>query len=159
MSFEEGTSASASSTPLYVVDASVAVKWVLRDEPDTHLADRLLGDFREGRVRLVAPAHLRYEVPSAIRNAVRARRLSSVAGRVALDNFLSWSIPTVDDDALIEAGYERAVRVNCSLYDGCYVALAELLRAPLVYADLRLRHALGSTFPLGLWLDDYVPHE
>lgn len=157
MSYEVETIVSASNVPLYVVDASVAVKWVLQDEPDTHLAERFLGDFREGRVGLVAPSHVRFEVPSAVRNAVRARRLTAFQGRVAIDNFLSWSVPTVDDDSLIEAGYERAVRTNCSLYDGCYVALAESIPTPLVYADLRLRNALGSTFPLGLWLDDYVP--
>lgn len=157
MSFAVETSGSASNLPLFVVDASVAVKWVLLDEPDTQLAERLLEDFREGRVGLVAPVHLRFEVPSAVRNAVRAHRLTAIEGQVAVDRFLSASIPTVDDDPLIEAGYELAVRVNCSLYDGCCVALAELLRVPLVHADLRLRNALGTTFPLGLWLDDYVP--
>lgn len=107
---------------------------------------------------MIAPAHLRYEVSSSVLNAVRARRLTDHDGRAAISDFLSWGIRIIDDDALIEAGYEQAARVDCSLYDGCYVALAELLRAPLVYADLRLRNALGTTFPLGLWLDDYVSH-
>ena len=50
---------STSNRPIYVVDASVAVKWLLRDEPDTHFADLLLTDFRDGRIELLA--HLRSE--------------------------------------------------------------------------------------------------
>lgn len=158
MSSAVETSDSVREVPLYVVDASVAVKWLLRDEPGTYPADHLLADSREGRINLFAPAHLRYEVASSIRNAVRAKRLTHDDGRADISDFFSWGIRTVDADALIEAGYDQAVRVNCSLYDGCYVALAELLHAPLVYADLRLRNALGTTFRFGLWLDDYVSH-
>lgn len=150
---------STSSVPLYVVDASVAVKWVLRDEPDTQPADALLADFREGRVQLVAPVHLCYEVPSAVCNAVRSRRLSSIEGRVAVDDFLSWKVPTVDDSELIAAGYDQALRFGCSLYDGTYLALAEQVSGILVHADLRLRNGLGTSFPRALWLSDYLPYD
>ena len=53
--------------PRYVVDASVVVKWHLRDERDGDAADYVLDQFREGRTRLVAPVHIRDEVSSAIR--------------------------------------------------------------------------------------------
>ena len=149
---------STSSLPRYVVDASVATKWLLRDEPDTDLADLLLEDSREGRIDLLAPAQLRYEVSSAVRNAVRARRLTRADGRGAIADFLSWSVRTVDDDALVLAGFDRALRFSCSFYDGLYVAPAEIADCSLVLADLRLRNALGSRFPRALWLDGYVPH-
>lgn len=158
MSSAVETSGSASDRQLYVVDASVASKWLLRDEPGTSGADLVLADAREGRVDLIAPAHLRYEVVSAVRNAVRANRVEPGDARAAIADFLSWGIAVVDDGALIEAGYEQAMRVNCSLYDGCYVALAELLDVTLIYADRRLRNALGPTFHRGIWLDDYASH-
>ena len=148
---------STSSLPRYVVDASVATKWLLRDEPDTDLADLLLEDSREGRIDLLAPAQLRYEVSSAVRNAVRARRLTPADGRGAIADFLSWSVRTIDDDALLQAGFDQALRFRCSFYDGVYVALAEIADCSLVFADLRLRNALGSQFPRGIWLSDYVP--
>lgn len=148
---------STSSVPLYVVDASVAAKWLLPDEPDAELAVVVLADFREGRTALIAPNHLRYEVPSAVRAAYRTRRLTLPASRTAISQFLFWQVPTVDDASLIEAGYEQALRFGCSFYDGVYLALAESLDCPLVFADLRLRNALGANFPRALWLTDYVP--
>lgn len=157
MSFAVEMNDSTRERPLYVVDASVAVKWHLQDEQDTEYAAALLADFRERKVDLLAPAHLRSEVPSAIRNAVRARRLTPTQGGAAIAAFLGWNVATVDSDALIEAGYDQAVRFGCSFYDGLYLALAERLGCPLVYADQRLRNALGTDFPLALWLTDYVP--
>ncbi len=144
--------------PRYVVDASVVVKWHLRDEQDVNAADFVLDDFQEGRTRLVAPVHIRYEVPSAIRNAVRMGRETSSRGRLEIAGFLALSIPVFDDDSLIAAGYDQADRFGCSFYDGVYLALAEGVGSPLVHADRRLRNTLGARFPLALWLGDYIPH-
>ena len=149
---------STSSVPLYVVDASVAVKWQLRDEPDADLALAVLADFRDGHTQFVAPAQLRYEVASAIRNALRMNRLTIADGRTAISEFLAWGIPVVDDDALIGAAYLEAVRFGCSFYDGLYLALANRLGSPFVFADNHLRNALGTQFLQALWLTDYVPH-
>ena len=148
---------STSNVPLYVIDASVAVKWHLPDEQDGDAAVAILADFREGRTALVAPGHFRYEVPSAIRNALRTDRLTPSEGRGAIAAFFVVQVPTVDDNALIEAGYDQALRFGCSLYDGLYLALAENLGCPLVHADKRLRNTLGTRFPRVLWLGDYAP--
>jgi predicted nucleic acid-binding protein len=150
-------SASASSRSRFVVDASVAVKWHLPDEPDVEPAAAVLADYREGRVALIAPSQLRYEVPSAIRNAVRTNRVTPSEGRSAITNFLAWRVPTVADDEMIEAGYGHSLRFNCSLYDGLYVALASILDCPLIHADQRLANALGPGFPGAIWLGDYLP--
>jgi predicted nucleic acid-binding protein len=145
------------SLPVYVVDASVAVKWHLRDEQDADIAVRVLADFRDGRSFLLAPDHIRYEVPSAIRNAIRTGRMTAEQGRAAITDFHGWQIPTVSDDALIRAGYEQALLFGCSLYDGLYLALAEIVACPLIYADNHLRNALGTKFRRALWLGDYRP--
>ena len=65
-------------------------------------------------------------------------------------------MPTVDDNALVEAGYDQALRFGCSFYDGLYLALAEIVSRPLIHSDNRLRNALGDQFRYALWLGDYV---
>ena len=60
---------------------------------------------------------------------------------------------------LIEAGYDQAVRFGCSFYDGLYLALAETLDCPFVFADQRLRNGLGTSFPRALWLSDHLPYD
>ena len=141
--------------PRFVVDASVVAKWHLKDEQYIEQADALLVGFREGRLSLLAPDQIRYEVASAVRGALRTNRLGSRDGRTAIADFLAWHIPTVRSDSLILAAYDQAIRFDCSLYDGLYVALAEMARCPLVYADHRLRNALRNRFPLALWIEDY----
>ena len=141
----------------FVVDASVAAKWFLRDEPGSQSAEMLLADFRENRIQLLAPVHLHVEVSSAIRNAVRTGRLSVDDAREAIEVFMAWQIETVGGPEPILAGFDRAVRFGGSLYDGIYLALAEAVASPLVHADARLRNALGDRFPLAIWLADYVP--
>lgn len=156
MNFAAATIGSTSSVPRFVVDASVAVKWSLRDETDSDVADRVLDDFQQGLTTLIAPNQIRYEVPSAIRNGVRGGRGTAQTGKLAITTFLALAISTVDDNSLIEAGYDWALRAGCSLYDGLYVALAESLDCPLIHADRRLRNALGRGFPHAIWLNDYV---
>lgn len=146
-----------SSFPRYNVDASVAVKWHLRDEVDTNHTNLLLEEFSRGRVHLLAPDHIRYEVPSAIRNASRRSRLTVDQGRAMIEEFLDWRLTTVGSDDIIVDAYRQAFHYGCSLYDGLYVALAERARCPLNYADARLRNALGDRFEYGLWFTDYVP--
>jgi predicted nucleic acid-binding protein len=138
-----------------VVDASIATKWYLRDEADIEAADRVLDDLQSGQTLLIAPNQIRYEVASAVRNALRTGRETPSRGRRAIAGFLALPISTVDTDLLIEAGYDFAVRFGCSLYDGLYLALAELTGAPFVHADRRLRNTIGTSFPLAVWVDNY----
>src|SRR5438874_11637172 len=89
-----------------VVDASVVVKWHLRDEEFVDLALRVLQDYQDGRIDLLAPDHVRYEVPNAIRVAVSRSRLSFVEGTGAVNDFLNWRIPTINDERLIRRSWE-----------------------------------------------------
>jgi predicted nucleic acid-binding protein len=139
-----------------VIDASVVTKWHLRDERHVDLADEILLAFQEGRIDLIAPDHLRYEVPSAIRKAVRTGRLTIDQARTAISDFLSWRLPTVGDEGLILAAYDQTVRFGCSFYDGLYLALSDAIDRPLVHADDRLRNALGDRFPRAVWIENWA---
>ena len=59
-----------------VIDASVALKWRLRDEEATGEADALLDDFLAGNLVLLTPTLFDYEIANALRTAVIRQRLS-----------------------------------------------------------------------------------
>ncbi len=84
-------------SPQLVVDASVAVAELLRsqDEPYTDIARQVFTHFHEGRIRLIAPEHIRIEVGHALLRAVRRRRISAQQGANALDLFYVWELETV----------------------------------------------------------------
>jgi len=142
-------------TRAYVVDASVAAKWYLRDEPFTREALAVYKQFIDGEVALLAPEQIHYEVPNAITVATWTSppRLTYEEGRTAIDEFLSLGLTTFTDSELIAAAYPLTWRYRCAYYDAIYVALAERTGYPLVTADARLYRRIMA-LPLALWLGD-----
>lgn len=147
----------AATADLWVVDASVATKWHLPDEPDADRAHALLTRFLRGQLRLVAPQHIRSEVPSAITVATRGRqaRLARAHGDAAIDEFLAVALPTVEDDQLVRAAYAVAHEYGCAFYDGLYFALAQRLGVRFILADDRF-YRLIRHLPFVVWLGDYT---
>jgi predicted nucleic acid-binding protein len=135
-----------------VVDASVAVKWVLPDpaiESDADRAAALLNAFRENRLELIQPPHWLAEVAAVI------SRLRPEVADEAVDLLDALEL-AVEADAEI---YKRASRIarqfDHHLFDTLYHALALERDAVLVTADdryLRKAGALGGIVSLGDWI-------
>ena len=121
-----------------VVDASVAVKWVV-DEPDSAAAAGLLGG-----TLLHAPAHWLAEAANVV--WWRAQRGEfdgeDAAERVAV--LARAPVRSHDLPALLPRAFALALAHRVTVYDSLYVALAERLGVKLVTADLRLIAALGG---------------
>lgn len=116
---------------LVVVDASVAVKWVIR-EPDSYAALELVA-----RHRLAAPELLAIECTNAIWLQARKRRLTPVEARGALVDLLAVAIDFTPDHLLAPAAMSLAVDLDHPAYDCAYLALAIDRAAPVVTADRR----------------------
>lgn len=147
---------STNNPPRYIVDASVAVKWYLRDEEHVNEAEAMLTAFTEDRIALLAPDHIRYEIVNAIRNGLRRQRLDSRVGRMAVTDFLLLGIPTVGENAVLVSAYDYALHFDCALYDALYLVLADRAQCPFVHADRRLRNTLAGRFQRELWIEDYL---
>jgi len=118
-----------------VVDASVAVKWLIPEE-HSYLALKLLKNFSEGAVELHAPLLLKYEVYNALRTYVsrniitveNAYKLSSIFSQVELNyHEASWEF--------LQASLKQALEYNITVYDATYITLARELDAALITAD------------------------
>jgi len=120
----------------YVLDASVAVKWFV-DEEASDRARLLRNGFLAGKSEIAAPDLLKYEVATALRWHPVAHIDSASLARalVALDDYQFLISPSRDAwGKAIELSYSAAI----SPYDGIYLALAQVLRSPLVTADKEL---------------------
>ncbi|HVA20003.1 MAG TPA: type II toxin-antitoxin system VapC family toxin [Solirubrobacteraceae bacterium] len=139
-----------------VVDASVAAKWPLIDEPDADQAARLLLAFTENRVALLAPRQIRHEVPSSITVATLGAqpRLSVADGEAAIQEFLGLDLLLTDDAYLAVSAYYLVHQLRIAYYDALYVALSQRHTIPFVTADnklyTRVRH-----LPAMLWLGNW----
>lgn len=126
-----------------VVDASVAVKWLI-PEPGEMAAKELLATRRE----LVAPALIRLEVAAAVLRAYREARLSEADAR---DTLGRWQrildaafVRLIPDDALFSLAVEISVRVRHALPDCLYYAAAQSTRMTLVTSDRAMYGRAGN---------------
>jgi predicted nucleic acid-binding protein len=130
----------------YVLDASVAVKWVL-PEPDTPKAVRIRNEFRRGIHELLAPDTFPIEVAHALARAERRGIIQPPAGTARLINVLRNRPDLHPYLPLLPRAFAIASQARTSVYDCLYVALAERESGALLTADDRLIRSLQATFP------------
>ena len=134
-----------------VVDASVAVKWVLPEEW-TDRAQALMAASIQARQRLVGTPHLAIEVVNAIyqrrRRGAPQERLSDTEADQALARFLAFPLELLSPTPLYEQAFAFARTHGLSnVYDSVYVVLAQFLNTTLWTADETLLNALGTAAP------------
>lgn len=123
---------------MIVVDASVLAPALADDGPQGDLARRRL----RGE-SLYAPWLIDLEVASVLRAANRGGTLPDRRARQALSDLADLPMQRAPHLALLPRIWQ--LRNNVTAYDAAYVALAEVLDAPLLTADARLARASGPT--------------
>ncbi len=128
-----------------IVDASVAIKWVVA-EKGTAEALALFGS------RLLAPSLLQAECANILWKKVRRGEMSASEGGIAARLLASFGVELCLPEPELTRVLELAVALDHPAYDCVYLALAEARGVPLVTADERLirvvRAAGQSSGPL-----------
>ena len=130
----------------YVLDSSVALKWVLA-EPDSPKARQLRADFRAAVHELLAPDVFEIEIAHALTRAERQGRIAVPQAGVLWADIM-MTPPQLERSGLL---LPRAIAVSSAaragVYDCLYVALAEREGCELVTADGKLLKNLQPSFP------------
>jgi predicted nucleic acid-binding protein len=121
---------------MLVVDASVVASALIGMDGDGNWASSLL---LAGP--LCAPHLMPVEVASVLRRAVAAGDLSSDAASLAYADLLDLRVDLYPFAPVAVRVWGMRANVRC--YDALYVALAELLGAPLATLNRRLANAPG----------------
>ena len=90
---------------------------------------------------LIAPDLMPFEVSNILRRHSLSGALDPTAATLAHTDLLALTVHLYPYAAFAERVWE--LRENVTAYDAAYVAVAELLAAPLVTLDARLAHAPG----------------
>ena len=127
----------ADAVQVVVLDASVAVRWVVDDEGSDEAAALLERD-----VAWIAPRLLLTEAASALRRKVVDKVLAPAAAGQALDALLQavadGIVRLIDDERVIASALLLAVSLQHTVPDCLYLALAEREGAGIATADDRL---------------------
>ncbi len=121
-----------------IVDASVAIKWVLVED-GSPAANRLISD-----EVLVAPDLLFIECANVLRTKVRRDELSPHLARRALSVIDGVPVRPVPIRPFFAAALDIALELDRSAYDALYLAVALAERAQLVTADVKFAVAARS---------------
>jgi len=116
-----------------VVDASVAVKWVLPESgSERAVAIRMIDD------DIIAPTLVCAEIGSAMWRASLRGDLSAAEARHNLKVAVTHYRRLIPLEELADAAVALAVRLRHPIYDCFYLALAEREDCALITADARL---------------------
>jgi predicted nucleic acid-binding protein len=120
----------------YVVDGSVALKWLIDDEADIPRARTILSDILAGHARLLVPPHYVSEVGNGLIMAARRKRIAVDRLEGAWADFLS--IPRIETawyPLLGTKTFDLARESSLTYYDAAYLALAAMQTASFMTAD------------------------
>ena len=120
---------------MIVLDASAAVELILGLPLGDAVAERLV----DPDVAVHAPHLLSVEAAQVVRRYVLGGQLRPERGDEALVDLADLDVARHPHEPLLPAIWR--LRSNLTAYDAAYVALAEVLDAPLVTCDTRLAAA------------------
>jgi predicted nucleic acid-binding protein len=123
--------------PFVTIDASVAVRWILDDEPNRAGALMLRSSLETGRVMAVEPSHFLLEVAGAVDRAVRDGRIDLEQARRALFSLEAVTFDDTPPMALAADAFDVAASTGLRVPDAAYAVCAARNHALLITADRR----------------------
>lgn len=137
-----------------VIDASVVLKWYLVDEALEEKALSLLEGHYHGRIALVAPELLGYELVNGLVIAARRGRIPEPVVSEALEGFWSLDIEMVSAWRISQRLVHWCRSYGLTAYDASYAALTEMKAAGLITADEKLYRAVRAEGGAAIRLQD-----
>ena len=123
-----------------VIDASVAVKWLVEEE-GSDVADRLL----DGDHELFVPRLLASEVGNALWQKVRSGHMQHNRAGAKAASISEMAVNWMGDESVCPDAVRLSIALDRPVYDCVYLALAHRIGATLVTADARFANALSGT--------------
>jgi predicted nucleic acid-binding protein len=119
------------------MDASAAIELILRTELGEKVERRALSS----EEHLNAPHLLDLEVAQVLRRLTQMKEISPARAHQALEDYQALLVERTAHQVLL--GRIWQLRDSMTAYDAAYVALAEVLNAPLLTCDLKLARSHG----------------
>lgn len=141
---------------LVVVDASLAVKWLLPEQfaPE---ASVLAEHWETHQIEMVAVHLLPMEVANALHRKVVQGTITATDAARLISSFLSYNVRLIYQQRLHARATELASELRQgAVYDAHYLALAETLGCELWTADQRFQGVAGAAGHPVHWVGDFA---
>lgn len=116
---------------LFVADTSVLLKWVNQiNEQHLPQAKKLLDRFEAGKIQIIVPLLVKYEIGNAL---LKGKKLPVLEAQDALNAFFQLPLSYADIDSKgMSDTYEIAKKLEITFYDAAFLYLAQKHHAMLV---------------------------
>jgi predicted nucleic acid-binding protein len=139
-----------------VVDASLAIKWVLK-EPYADKALALASEWAAAQTRPAAPCLLLVEATNVLHRRVVLGHISLSQARQLLAGLLNLGIEIRESPQMHFRAMELAQELRRpAVYDTHYLALADILGCDLWTADERFFNSVRERQPRVRWLGEFA---
>ena len=139
-----------------VIDASVAIPWVVQGEPFRTEALRLHDDAKRKGIDLLGPPLLIYEVESALQKSLYTRRAPVADVDASITAFYAVGVQIVTHPNMVRRAREIARLCNqVRIYDSLYAALAELRGCEFWTGDTRFYNSVSPSLPFVKHIQHY----
>jgi predicted nucleic acid-binding protein len=144
-------------TESVVIDANIALKWVLV-ESDSQIARVLLADWKNKKTIIYVPTLLTYEITNILYREVRAGSIPLETAEDGINLIFRAVSPVFSrNSALNLRALALAKQFGLSAaYDAHYLALAESKQCPFWTADTRMWRAVKDQFDWVYWIGAYT---
>ena len=129
---------------MIVVDASAVLELLLRTDKGVKVQERVL----DSGESLHAPHLIDIEVTQTLRRLVSLKEITAARGKQALEDHVALNIKRAEHKDLLDRVW--SLRDSITANDAAYVALAEILDAPLITCDAKLVRSHGHKARLEL---------
>lgn len=120
---------------MIVIDASALIEALLGTEIGLEILDRCAGS------DLHAPHLIDLEVSNVLRRMVRRGVVPPAQGSAVVESFASSFVERWDHREFLVRAWQ--LRDQLSSYDAVYIAMAEILDAPLITSDAGMKAAIA----------------
>lgn len=129
----------------FVLDASVALRWLMKDgtESDLSYANFVLDQFLDPDIQVHVPSHWPLEITNVMLRSERLALIDDAASEKFLEMIITAPL-TIDlqtAEQALDTTLYLARNYRLTPYDAAYLELAQRLECPLATLDKDLRRA------------------
>ena len=119
-----------------VPDISIIIKWLNKDkEENLEQASKLLEEVLDGKVELLAPELVKYEIGNVL---LKSKRLIPREAKISLGTIYSLPITFVSEtENLSKQTFEMAYKHGITYYDAAFISLSKQYNATLVTENIK----------------------
>lgn len=138
-----------------VIDASVYLRWILKEKEDTPAINRLVEDLSSGNITAIAPTLWLYEMLNGLKMAVVRKRIAKIIAKRKIPDILETAPDLFEFLPLVENAFLIATKYQLSVYDASYIALAQDKECIFFTGDINLYEKVKKKLKFVLPISEY----